>query len=290
MPLAQPDNTRRYLDAMKLLLTGAAYDESTHDLVHASRIEVARWNRPRTAFRTRVLRFMVRWLNRRQHEVRMLRPFDMEQRIAGKDWPSIGYTMVGIKRLDNLQHCVESILADGVPGDLVETGVWRGGASMFLKCVLQAHGDATRTLWLADSFAGMPAPKPGTYAADADSPDLTNENYLAVSLEQVQANFRRFGLLDERVKFLKGWFCDTLPNSPIEKISLLRLDGDLYESTMDSLRALHPRVSRGGYVVVDDYRNWVACQKAVDEYRAQHGIRAPLVSIDDHAVFWRVAD
>ena len=284
------DNTRLYLGAMKLLLSGAAYDESSHDLVHASMVKVAPWTRPWSALRTRWFRFVVRWLKRRNHEVRCLRPFDLQQRIDGKDWPAVGYTMVGLKRLDNLQECTERILAEAVPGDLVETGVWRGGASMFLKCVLRAHGDRERVLWLADSFEGMPAPKPGTYAADADSPDLTNERYLVVPLEQVQANFRRFGLLDDRVRFLKGWFCDTLPGSPIERISLLRLDGDLYESTMDALRSLYPRVSRGGFVVVDDYHNWVACRKAVDEYRAAHGIGAPLVPIDDHAVYWRVGD
>ncbi len=282
------DNRARYLQSMKLMLTGAAYDQSSYEVVAPGLIVVPGAHQFRPMLRARWHRFVVGWLGRRNFEVRYRRRFDLVQRELGKDWPSIGYTMVGLRRLDNLQQCIERLLQDQVPGDLVETGVWRGGASMFMKCVLDASGETSRVLWLADSFEGMPKPKPDRYSADDESPDLSGDSYLAVSLEQVQHAFARFGLLDDRVRFLKGWFCDTLPGAPIERIALLRLDGDLYESTMDALRALYDKVSPGGFVVVDDYKNWPACKKAVDEFRATHGIGAALVDIDDHAVYWRL--
>jgi O-methyltransferase len=191
--------------------------------------------------------------------------------MLGRDWPAQALTMVGMKRLDNLQFCVESIIRDKVAGDLVETGVWRGGASIFMRAALEAYGDTERRVWCADSFAGLPPPDTERYVQDKDVTwHLSKE--LAVSLETVQANFRAFDLLDERVKFLVGWFKDTLPSAPISAVSVLRLDGDMYESTMDALSALYAKVSPLGFVIVDDY-----------------GITEPLVDIDGFAVYWRRA-
>ncbi len=108
------------------------------------------------------------------------------------------------------------------------------------------------------------------------------------SLAAVRSHFARLGLLDDRVVFLKGFFSDTLPHAPIPAIALLRLDGDLYGSTMDALVHLYPRVSAGGFVVVDDYYSFDECRAAVDEYRLHHDIVAPLVRIDAMSVYWRV--
>src|SRR5262249_42248392 len=133
-------------------------------------------------------------------------------RVEGRDWPPTAHTMIGLKRLDNLQFCVEDVLTRNVPGDLMETGVWRGGACIFLRALLRAHGVRDRRVWVADSFEGLPAPNAEKYPHDAQ--DLLHTvPYLAVSLEQVQANFERYGLLDEQVCFLKGWFRDTLPQA-----------------------------------------------------------------------------
>ena len=112
---------------------------------------------------------------------------------------------------------------------------------------------------------------------------------IALSLEEVQELFARYDLLDEQVGFLKGWFKDTLPTAPIERLALLRLDGDLYESTMDALTALYDRLSPGGFVIVDDYYALAACQQAVDEFRAARGADEPLERIDRDSVFWRKA-
>jgi O-methyltransferase len=194
--------------------------------------------------------------------------------------------MVGLKRLDNVQRCVEEVLRDGVPGDLIETGVWRGGTAIFMRAILAAHGDRVRRVWAADSFQGLPPPDPERYPSDAGDTFHTYPQ-LAISLEQVKENFRRYGLLDERVEFLVGWFKDTLPGSRTGPLAVARLDGDMYESTMDALVSLYPRLSPGGWLIVDDYGAVPACRQAVDDYRAGKGIREPLEEVDWTCVCWR---
>ena len=212
--------------------------------------------------------------------------FDPRLREEGKDWPADAETMVGLRRLDNIQYCVEKVLRQEVPGDLIETGVWRGGSTIFMRALLKVYGDTERKVWVADSFQGLPKSNPEAYPEDCEF-DLSIYPELAVSLDQVKANFSRYGLLDDQVCFLVGWFRDTLPGAPIERLALLRLDGDLYESTMDALRALYPKLSPGGYVIIDDYGAVPPCKSAVDEYRAEYGITEPLEQIDWSGVFWR---
>ncbi len=174
---------------------------------------------------------------------------------------------------------------DHIPGDLIETGVWWGGATIFMRAILKAYGITDRTVWVADSFEGVPPPDAEKYPADAGW-DLAQFDCLAVSLEDVRANFDRYGLLDQQVRFLKGWFRDTLPTAPIEQLAVLRLDGDLYESTMDALSNLYPKLSVGGYAIIDDYMV-SACAKAVQDYRRQHGINEKIEVIDTEGIFWR---
>jgi O-methyltransferase len=194
--------------------------------------------------------------------------------------------MIGMKRLGSLQDCVTDVIRSNVPGDLIETGVWRGGACIFMRAVLKAYEDTSRIVWVADSFQGLPPPDPERYPADAGDRHF-EEPILRVSLEQVQANFRKYGLLDDHVRFLVGWFRDTLPKAPIERIAVMRLDGDLYESTMDALRALYPKLSVGGYVIIDDYGALASCRAAVDEFRQEMGISDEIKRIDWTGVFWR---
>jgi len=211
---------------------------------------------------------------------------DRQARLQGTDWPVIAPTMIGLTRLDNIQRCIEHILEDKVPGDLIETGVWRGGAVIFMRGVLKAYGVTDRTVWAADSFDGLPAPNAAKYPQDAGI-HLEQYRQLAIPIDEVRLNFERYELLDDQVRFLKGWFSDTLPQAPIRKLSLLRLDGDLYESTMDALKNLYARVSPGGYVIVDDYSVIPACRQAVHDFRDAHGIRDTIVPIDTQGVFWR---
>jgi hypothetical protein len=212
--------------------------------------------------------------------------YERVARCTGLDWPSQAHTMIGLRRLDNLQECMESVLRDGVPGDFIETGVWRGGACIFMRAILWAHGVADRLVWAADSFAGMPCVGPGGHRGDEDLATHEFNDLMAVSLERVKRNFETYGLLDRQVRFLPGWFCDTLPAAPVERLALMRLDGDLYESTMDALTNLYPRLSVGGYVIIDDFIV-DPCREAVCEFRDQMKITDPLLEIDGVGVFWR---
>lgn len=201
-----------------------------------------------------------------------------------------------LARMQNIHGCVREALADGVPGDLIETGVWRGGATIFMRALLEAYEpDSARAVWVADSFEGLPRPDPESFPKEAaahDSEVMVQElERLAVPLPKVQENFERYGLLDARVRFLKGWFKDSLPKAPIEKLAVLRLDGDYFESTWDALKHLYAKVSPGGFVIVDDYGEdgWTYCRQAVDSFREVEGISAPLISVDAACWYWRKA-
>jgi len=231
-------------------------------------------------------RLLVAAIESRGHRVLRPVPVSDEARLEGREWLPSAHTMIGMRRLDNLQHCIDSVLQDKVPGDLIEAGVWRGGASIFMRAVLKARGSEDRDVWLADSFQGLPPPNADRYPADAG--DLHHAvPELAVTLEEVKANFARYDLLDERVRFLPGWFRDTLPQAQIERLALIRLDGDMYESTINALEALYPKLSPAGFLIVDDYGGVPGCRQAVDDFRSANGIVEELRSIDWTGVYWR---
>lgn len=278
--LTEPD--RRYLDLLKKCLTASIYDESAWSL-ERSETQVRRGGEGASSLSLRLKDQVLGEAARRDWLLIKSRPFDAAKRAEGRDWPLFGYTMVGHKRLDNVQACIEEVVARGIPGDLVETGVWRGGTVIFMRAVLRALGDANRLVWAADSFEGLPKP-----ASSSDGQDLSAVDFLKVSMEDVKQNFRRFDLLDENVKFLKGWFCDSLPSAPIDKIAVLRLDGDLYSSTMDALTNLYHRVSPGGYVIVDDYFSWESCKQAVHAFLEKKGEQPEILPIDWTGAFWKV--
>uniref|UniRef100_A0A832MLP4 Macrocin O-methyltransferase n=1 Tax=Eiseniibacteriota bacterium TaxID=2212470 RepID=A0A832MLP4_UNCEI len=273
-PATAEDLRRLYLDLLKRVLTRYGFGET-----------VLRYRFPKGSWKRTAFEAVRRVLALRHLELVRTWRFDPALREEGRDWPQDAETMIGMKRLNQLQEAIEDVLARGVPGDLVETGVWRGGSIIFMRAVLRAHGDMTRTVWAADSFQGLPRPDAERYPADRGD-KLWSYDQLAVSLEEVRANVARYGLLDERVRFLKGWFKDTLPGAPIERLAVLRLDGDLYESTMDALDALYPRLSPGGYCIVDDYGVIPACRQAVEDYRARHGVTEPIRTIDWSGVYW----
>lgn len=224
-------------------------------------------------------------LEKRKLQLAWRRDFTQKQRTEGHVFPGYADTMIGVKRLDNLQFCIESTLQEGVEGDLIETGVWRGGACIFMHAVLTAYGITDRKVIAADSFEGLPEPDNIKYPADQGDRFYT-EAYLAVSQKDVENNFKKYGQLDDQVVFLKGWFKDTLPNAPIERLSILRLDGDMYGSTIEALEYLYPKLSKGGFCIIDDYA-LEGCHKAVDDYRAQHGITSEIKEIDWSGRYWK---
>jgi len=280
MPPVHSHEPDPYLDLLKRCLTADLYDESAWSVLTG-------WRSGYGGLAQTVRRAAANFLKRRNVLLIRTRPFEAELRAEGTDWPAFGYTMIGTRRLDNVESCIRAAVRDRVPGDLIETGVWRGGSAIFMRAVLKQLGVTDRTVWAADSFEGLPKPS-HVHDQEDKAWDMSQNPYLAVSLEQVQDNFRRFGLLDNQVRFLKGWFRDTLPTAPIERLALLRLDGDMYESTMDSLDHLYGKVSPGGFVIVDDYAGWPACRLAVDRFRASHGVTAELFPIAGGAAFWRV--
>lgn len=212
--------------------------------------------------------------------------YDELNRRLGVDWPSVAHSMIGMRRMDNLQHCVEQVLSDGVPGDLIETGVWRGGACILMRAVLRAHGVTDRVVWAADSFRGMPVADEDSHPGDRELAAYRYNDVIAVDLPTVRGNFARYGLLDDQVRFLPGWFHETLPTAPIERLAVLRLDSDLYDSTVQTLDSLYPKLSAGGFVIVDDYHIPV-CRKAVHDWRERNAVHDEIEDIDGLGAFWR---
>jgi O-methyltransferase len=211
--------------------------------------------------------------------------YSESRREIGRDWPKYAFTMIGKARMRNLREITETILNEGVPGDLLEAGVWRGGACIYMRGILKAYGVTDRFVWAADSFSGLPPPNPEQYPADENDAHHT-ETALAITQQQVRANFAKYALLDQQVCFLEGWFKDTLPEAPIEQLAILRLDGDMYESTIQTLDAMYSKLSPNGFVIIDDYI-LPPCRKAVDDFRARHGITEKLEMVDGAAVYWR---
>jgi O-methyltransferase len=212
--------------------------------------------------------------------------YDPLLREYGWDWPTVAHTMIGKKRLANLRTLMEQVLAHNIPGDILEAGVWRGGACIYMRAILEAYHVPDRRVWAADSFEGLPSPNPDLYPAD-EGDVFHTYGELAVSLDEVKRNFTKYGLLDDQVVFLKGWFKDTLPTAPIGSLSILRLDGDMYESTIDTLTLLYDKVSSGGFVIVDDYRVVEGSRKAVDDFRALRNIVDRIEEIDGVGIYWQ---
>lgn len=202
------------------------------------------------------------------------------------------HTGLRLIQLLNLQQRATDVLNRGVAGDFLEAGVWQGGVIVFLAGVLRAYGSADVRLWAADTFAGIPW---DAHPACVNDPVDQWADRWAVPLERVRQNIRRYGLLDDGIRFVSGPFREALPAAGIERLALLRIDADAYASTMDALTLLHPKVERGGCVIVDDW-HLEGCRRAVLDYCAAHDIRAPIQGVHDaHAgedepfeVFWTV--
>jgi hypothetical protein len=205
--------------------------------------------------------------------------FDRDIRNSG-----FNHSMIGRARLDNLHAVLDLIREEEIAGDLIECGVWRGGSCIFMAGYARAYGLNERRILVADSFEGLPAP---TLPHDSGL-DLSKERFpeLAVSLETVRENFAAYGLDGLNVVYLKGWFKDTLNEAPTDRIAVLRLDGDLYESTMDILKALYDKVALGGAIIVDDYGAIPGCRRAVADFFWSRGLPLPQMSKIDWTGVW----
>ncbi len=269
------------IELLKRVLTGELYDESYWTPVRPATVPVTN---PLKKF---VLAGVLRALEKRNYRVYLpVRPnaHAKSRRERGADHPVVGMTMVGRIRLDNVERCVREVVSSGVEGSIVECGVWRGGVGILAKAVLDELG-SSKEVWLCDSFQGLPGP---TFEQDAGYDFRGLNDYLGVGREVVAANFESFGLLDSRVRFLEGFFSDSLPGASIGPIAVLRLDGDLYESTWQCLDALYRSVSDGGYVIVDDYGVLEPCRKAVHDFLDRERLKPTLIDIDGTGIYWKV--
>jgi O-methyltransferase len=182
--------------------------------------------------------------------------------------------MLGPRLGRNLLRLAEDVERRGVPGDLVDCGVWNGGSSLLL-----ASGAPSRPVWAFDSFEGMPE----TSAVDGEVARRWVGKVVG-SEERVREGFREYAL-DNPLHVVKGWLDQTFPEHAerIGSIAVLHVDVDWYDSVRLVLRTLYPKLSPGGWVAVDDYRMWEGARLAVDEFRSEGGIEAPL--IDGH--YWQ---
>lgn len=271
-----------YLDLMKRSLTGALAEDND------SVLGGVRWQGS-DSMKKRAASAAARLAGRFNLEIAYKKPYDPALRDLGRDWPSRAESMIGLARMNNLQECIATIIEDDIPGDFIETGVWRGGACIFMRANLAAWADTDRKVWVADSFEGLPKPDPARFPADKGD-ELFKLGGLAVGVDQVKHNFRRYGLLDDQVEFLVGWFKDTLPVAPLDQLALIRLDGDMYESTIQAIEVLYPKLSPGGFCIIDDFGSHVSqAQQAVHDYRKEHGITEEIIDIDGTGAFWRKA-
>lgn len=201
------------------------------------------------------------------------------------------YSMMGNVRMNNVQDLLLKVLEARVPGDVVETGVWRGGGTILMKRILDLFAAKEgRHTYACDSFEGLPQA-----VSDHDDNWWHNNHWFNAGLDDVKDNFRRFNVLDESVHFVKGYFTDTLPSLKREmeqkgrRIALLRGDGDMYASYTHILYNLYPLLSVGGYFICDDCPKIKAAMDAVSEFREAHSIDDPMISVNgsDYGMFWR---
>ena len=199
------------------------------------------------------------------------------------------YTMTSPERLFALIQAVRYVAKAGVPGDIVECGVWRGGSMMAAARTLIECGDQTRALYLFDTFEGMSAPTDKDVAIDGQSADalLTRQDksdprsaWCLATIEDVKSGMSSTRYPTDRIRYIRGKVEDTIPGNAPEKISILRLDTDWYESTKHELENLYPRLSPGGVLIIDDYGHWKGAREAVDEYLKTKGIKLLLNRID----------
>jgi len=195
-----------------------------------------------------------------------------------------GFGVFGGARLDNVRLLLEDVVSRNIPGDYIETGVWRGGSSIFARAVLRSLNEGGLMSYV-DSFQGLP---PGEKKLDHNDKRWNMRPYLEANTEEVAKNFRESGILDSKVVFAKGFFNETMPPlAPrIKRLPVMRLDGDMYQSTVDVLYHLYDKLSVGGYVILDDWFKFPA-KTACEYFFRLHNISPETEVIDDLAVYWK---
>lgn len=220
----------------------------------------------------------------------------VEYNLSGYDKDSLriydsvkNYTMTGLERINAVVSAVKYIEANKIEGALVECGVWKGGSTMAMALALKELDSITRDLYLYDTFSGMNAPTDDDIMYDGTSAhkkfsetSISNEasSWCAVPLETVKENVFSTGYPKDKFHFIKGVVEKTIPATLPEKIAILRLDTDWYESTRHELIHLFPMLSPKGVIIIDDYGHWKGAKKATDEYIKENNLCLLLNRID----------
>ncbi len=273
--IALEDVQQRYISLLKAALRNSLYSNT----VPPTKVDLARmWLFKR--------RLKYKYRDNKHLLALSLSPTDLYWTVQGNLLPA--HTLGSQANVDNVHYCVERVLADDVPGDLLEAGVYRGGQSILMKGILDIHGATDRKVFLADSFEGLPEPDADSCMDDVIAHELLKKvGLFAAGEATVRENFERYGLWDDRVVFIRGWFDRSLPTAPIDRLAIMRLDADYYQSTMDALTNLYPKLSVGGWVILDDYGHPLGCRQAVHEFRETNGITDPIEMADAHVGFWQ---
>ena len=205
------------------------------------------------------------------------------------------FSLVGWQGMEATYDCTRKVLERRIPGDLVECGVAQGGSALLIAMVNKHFGDSSRQIWLFDSYEGLPDPTPDDFKEGRTGSHirpLPKGSCLGTIEEVSRLLFTENGLNPKVIRMEKGWFQDTLPviAPKIGSISLLRLDGDWYESTLVCLNFLFSKVSTGGFVILDDYFTCHGCKKATDEFLAAHSKNYPIIPDGRGGAFFEKSD
>ncbi len=200
------------------------------------------------------------------------------------DLPNV-YSMCYNEKINQLTKILVKVINEQISGSLIETGVWKGGMGMWMKCILKYYQDP-RSIWLFDTYGYFPEPSHKTDALIHPITQLLFEN--APSMEQVKNNFKKYGLLDSNIHFVQGEFRNTLNKVNPGNIAILRLDSDYYDSTMLVLESYYWKVVNGGYIIIDDYNNpYLACKQAVNDFRTKYNITTPIQDSNQESIYWK---
>jgi O-methyltransferase len=230
----------------------------------------------------KVLKPITRLLPQNWAIARKIIPPELSVREYGQDWPITAESMIGLIRMNQLHEALGVVREENIEGDIVEAGIWRGGAVIFAATYIDVYGMKDRKIYGCDSFEGLPVPDP-KYPEDAGDSHWKYD-ILKVSLVEVERNLKKYNINRDKVILVKGWFEDTLSELAVEKIAILRLDGDMYSSTMASLNSLYEKVTSGGFVIIDDY-SLDGAKKALHDYLGKNAPK--IIDIDGTGAYFR---
>lgn len=200
------------------------------------------------------------------------------------------YTMTSIQRMYSLYKATEYVVNFNIPGDIVECGVWKGGSSMLTASTLSKMGNIEKHIYLYDTYEGMAEPTGKDIETGSNAmvwktwKHHQKENlnkWCYVPLEEVKVNMFSTEYPQDKLVFIKGKVEDTIPKIIPDKISILRLDTDWFESTYHELQHMFPRLSKYGVLIIDDYGFWKGVREATDKYFAENRIKMLLNRIDE---------